>query len=212
MYIKDFMSRPKRITAFSEVGSADGGDGCAVVMIGSYAPVYRGHFDAIGAAATALTAIDRPVGALVFVPNSEDYVRGKLGPNTQWTFGRRVKEILTSDPHPTIPTYVDDVLGSRYSGILNNRVGSSVEEHLGLAASQTLLVVGSDQLPSLEEYLGDDNSHAVCVLRPSHLDDMDRLRSLDWVSNAEALGRLVVTTRADMWNDYSSSQIRATAP
>ena len=52
-------------------------DASGLVMVGSYAPVHDGHFDAMRSAEKRLMAMDDVAGC-VFAPNSDSYVLKKL--------------------------------------------------------------------------------------------------------------------------------------
>jgi nicotinic acid mononucleotide adenylyltransferase len=204
------MTEQKRIIKLSENFSTRDRQGSAVVMVGSFAPVHRGHFDAVKAASAALLERDIPVEALVLTPNSAEYVRRKLGrEHVSWTHERRVEKILEQDPHPHISTYVDDVSGptARHEQI-NNHVPVTLSQRLGFQAYQMYLVVGSDQLPTMEEHLDNELNRAVCVLRPGSIESVKESLTTSWVINAMRSNRLIVTKREDMNTDVSSTAVR----
>ena len=185
-------------------------EGVAVVMVGSFAPVHKGHFDAVHAASTALAGQGNLVESVVLTPNSAEYVERKLPEDHgEWTYERRIHEILGRSPHPHIPTYVDDVSGrlARHEQI-NGYVPVTMRRYLGFTACQTYLVVGSDQLLSMESHLENERNRAVCVLRPGSLDyARDRL-DLPWIAAAVEEGRFVITERENMKTDISSTAVR----
>ena len=184
-------------------------EGNAVVMVGTFAPVHEGHLDAIRAASSALTDRGLVVGSAVLTPNSSEYVQRKLPDDHQtWTFERRVRAILDHEPHPSIPTYVDTISGpAAGTEQINRFVPQTVQQYLGHAASEIYLVVGSDQLPSMEAHLEHGN-RAVCVLRPGNMEEVERQRKLPWVEAAVEEGRFIITGRPNMENDISSTAIR----
>lgn len=204
------MTEQLKINALSDAYSEENRQGNAVVMVGSFAPIHRGHFDAIHAAGSALIGRGIPVESLILTPNSAEYVQNKLPEyHETWTYERRVQKILDQDSHPRIPTYVDDVSGYRakYEQI-NDHVPLTIRRHLGFAANQLYLVVGSDQLLSMESHLEKDESRAICVLRPNNLEEVQQRLELPWVAEAVESRRLIITEREDMENDVSSTAIR----
>lgn len=182
----------------------------AVVMVGSFAPVHRGHFDAISAASDALINTGERVGSIVLTPNSATYVRHKLPEYHKiWTYEQRVQEILTHNAHPIIPTYVDDISGGQVDlEQINHRIPHTMRRYLGITASRTHLVVGSDQLLSIESHMADTESRAICVLRPGHLGSLVTQLHHDWAKKALEGGRLIITDREDMETDISSTTVR----
>jgi nicotinic acid mononucleotide adenylyltransferase len=205
------MSEQLRINPLSDTYRQEERQGNAVIMIGSFAPIHKGHFDAVHAASAALTDRGASVESLILTPNSAEYVQRKLPEyHEEWTYERRVQEILDQAPHPHIPTYVDDVSGriKHEQIILNSRVPLTVRRHLGFKAQQLYLVVGSDQLLSLESHLSVETNRAICVLRPNNLDEMQERLELPWVAAAVESERFIITEREDMENDVSSTAIR----
>ncbi len=208
------MSNQSRINRLSETHTPQTREGTAVVMIGSFAPIHSGHFDAAFSACAALEEREIPVESLVFTPNSAKYVQRKLPDEHEvWTYEHRIQRIVDEAPHPRIATYVDDVSGTadRKELILNGRVPVTIRRHLGFRANQLYLVVGSDQLLSVEAHLKDEINKAVCVLRPGSLDEIDENLRMPWVADAVETNRIVVTRHQDMVNAISSSAIRRAA-
>lgn len=205
------MPNQPRIKRLSETHLPEERDGNAVVMIGSFAPIHSGHFDAAFSACAALEENEVPVESLVFTPNSAEYVRRKLpGEHKTWTYEHRIQRILDEIPHPRVPTYVDDVSGSpeHQELILNSRVPITIRRHLGFRANQLYLLVGSDQLLSVRLHLENTTNKAVCVLRPGCMDEVDENLTIPWISDAVESKRLIVTEHGDMINAISSSAIR----
>lgn len=189
---------------------APSGEDYAVVMVGSFAPVHSGHFDAVDAAYTALQSQERRVGSLVLVPNSAEYLASKFdGKDFGWTYEKRIEKITQQSNRLPIPAYVDNISGvtARHEQI-NAHVPRTLHHHLGLSACQLFFVVGSDQLPSMETHLKSSDSRAICVLRPGNLEGVESYLAQDWAQEATRQTRLIVTERADMINDISSTAIR----
>ena len=206
------MAEISRINTISDVHPESVPQGNAIIMVGSFAPIHRGHFDAIHAASTALLGRGVPVDSLVLTPNSAEYVQRKLPDyHHEWTYERRIQKILEHNPHPHIPTYVDDISGrtARHEEI-NPHVPRTIERYLGHSACQIYLVVGSDQILSMEQHLRDDANRAICVLRPNNLADIKERLEIPWVANAVKSERFIITEREDMDNDISSTAIRKT--
>lgn len=135
------MAEQKRITKLSETLLTGDRMGCAVVMVGSFAPIHGGHLDAVRSASTALLQRNIPVEALVLTPNSTEYVQRKLGNEQgQWTYERRIEKILEQEPHTEITTYVDDISGltARHEQI-NDHVPITLRQHLGLRLINCIL-------------------------------------------------------------------------
>jgi len=191
-------------------------DGSSVVIVGSFAPVHRGHFDAIRAASRAVSEQIEPVGSIILSPNSDEYLARKLrgkGEELSWTYDRRIDAILEqSAPVEGVPTFVDDITG-RYIGLeeINFEVPHTLRHSLGLAANRLFFVTGSDQLPSMQLHLQNPDNRSVCVLRPGHMEALNEQLQQDWVVRAVQEGRYIITEREDMVNDISSTNIRRSA-
>ena len=204
------MTERLRINTLSDTYSEEDRHGSAVVMVGSFAPIHDGHFDAVQAASVALEARGVAVESLILTPNSAEYLEKKLPEDhTEWPYQRRIQAILDRDAHTFIPTYVDDVSGylSRNEEI-NDYVPLTIRRHLGFKACQLYLVVGSDQLLSMESHLSDGVNRAVCVLRPGSLEQVQERLEIPWVAEAVEAERFIITERRDMENDISSTAIR----
>lgn len=191
-------------------------EGSAVVMVGSFAPVHRGHFDAVRAASRAITEHGISVESIILTPNSDPYLLRKMaakGEELTWFYERRIEEIATQDsPFGHIPTFVDDISGARVGlNEINLAVPETIHRHLGIAAEQLYFVTGSDQLQSMQAHLASDINRAVCVLRPGHLERIQEVLRQDWVSQAVNQGRYIITERDDMKTDYSSTNLRSVA-
>lgn len=166
--------------------------------------------DAVQSASAALINRGHSVESLVLVPNSSEYLQNKLAEESdKWPYERRVEYILGRDPHPTIPTYVDDISAClAQEKQINNFVPETIRRHLGFDALQLYLVVGSDQLLSMESHLSDREGKAICVLRPGSMDEVQERLKISWISNATASERLIITERENMEQDVSSTAIR----
>lgn len=204
------MSEQAKINTLSSSSPVGNRQGNAIVMVGSFAPIHKGHFDAVRAASIALSQRGYPVESVVLTPNSPQYVQRKLPEyHRTWTYERRIQEILRSPAVPHISTYVDDVSG-RSAGLeqINDFVPFTIRRHLGFTACQTHLIVGSDQILSVESHLRNETNRAVCVLRPGTQDYAMEQLDRPWVAEAVEEGRFIIAEREDMENDYSSSAIR----
>lgn len=185
-------------------------EGRAVALVGSFAPVHEGHLDALLSAALAVERVDDSVNALTLVPNSSEYVRRKLGDVAGlWRFRPRVDAIMRTSTSFDIPTYVDDISG-RVVGLdqINHIAPLTIEQSLGFDAARTYFVVGSDQLMTMEEHLSGTNNRAVCVERPGRHEEVKQHLQTSWVKEALVSGRFLVTSRANMAHDISSTNIR----
>lgn len=204
------MSEISRIKTLSETLSPDDREGNAVVMVGSFAPIHDGHFDAVHSASAALISRGHSVESLVLAPNSSEYLQNKLAEESnEWPYERRVEYILGRDPHPTIPTYVDDISARlAQEKQINNFVPETIQRRLGFDALQLYLVVGSDQLLSMESHLSEGDGKAICVLRPGSMDEVQERLKISWISDATASERLIITERENMEQDVSSTAIR----
>ena len=189
--------------------------GSTVVMVGSFAPIHKGHFDAVRAAGNALRERDIELDQIVLTPNNHEYLHRKLvEEGSPWTYDRRITEIMSRDtPITDVPTYVDDVSG-RSIGLneINDRVPHTLSRSLGVAAERLYFITGSDQILSMEAHLADPSKRAICVLRPDgKLDIAHTQLALPWARQAIEEGRYIVTEREDMEVDVSSTAIRRTA-
>lgn len=205
MRIKNFnIQRVSKTTLASPV------EDCAVVMVGSFAPVHTGHLDAVDAAYTALCEQGKDIGALIFVPNSEEYISEKFaGTNYGWSYEKRINKIVEQTNRLPVPAYVDDISGSiARQEQINRHVPTTLKRRLGFSAHQLYFVVGSDQLVSMKSHLSDTANNAICVLRPGSIDGVSEQIQDDWAQQAMSENRLIITERADMVNDISSTEIR----
>lgn len=203
------MTEMPKIRALSETVLPEGRQGNAVVMVGSFAPIHDGHFDALHSASNALTRQGALVESLILTPNSEEYLNSKLADESnEWPYERRIKFIRERTPHLVIPTYVDDISGRlAQEKQINNFVPGTIQRQLGFSATQLYFVVGSDQLLSMEEHLT-TNGRAVCVLRPGNMSEVQEQLKIQWLADAAQSDRLIVTERGNMQHDISSTAIR----
>lgn len=202
-----------RIKPLSETLNTDCREGNAVVMVGSFAPIHDGHLDAAHSASAALINRGHSVESLILAPNSSEYLEIKLAEESyEWPYERRVEYILGRDPHPTIPTYVDDISGRlAQEKQINDFVPKTIQRRLGFDALQLYFVVGSDQLLSMESHLSEGDGKAICVLRPGSMQEVQERLKISWVSDATASERLIITERQNMKQDISSTAIRRCA-
>lgn len=203
------MTEMPKIRALSELSLPEARQGSAVVMVGSFAPIHDGHFDALHSASNALTHRGALVESLILTPNSEEYLNNKLADESnEWPYERRINFIRNRIPHLIIPTYVDDVSGRlAKEKQINNFVPGTIQRQLGFNATQLYFVVGSDQLLSMEEHLT-ANGRAVCVLRPGNMDEIQDQMKIRWIAEANQSERLIITERSNMQHDVSSTAIR----
>ena len=185
-------------------------NGRAVVLVGSFAPVHDGHFDALTSAVKAVERHDTFVEAAMLVPNSDAYLTRKLGScASEWPYSKRVKTIACRHPEHEVPTFVDDISGSQIGlGEINLAVPQTIERHLGFTALDTYFIVGSDQLLSMEAHLSGTQNRSVCVLRPGRIDEIKPYLTASWVKESLRAGRLLITTRKNMDTDISSTDCR----
>lgn len=183
-------------------------NGVALVMVGSFAPVHEGHFDAIVSAKKALEDLDERVSVVVMSPNSDSYVLKKVGDETgEWNLARRISEFALIDHRLTVPVFVDDFSGLKTpEKTITEAAIENVKKELGIEACRIVLTVGSDQAHSMKPYL--DNNRAVCVLRPGSSDSMDILNGESWFNDAIKNGRYIITNRENTEVDINSTSIR----
>ncbi len=179
-----------------------------LILVGSYAPVHDGHFDAMRSAERHLLATGSDVAGSVFVPNSDSYVLKKLGnKDSTWSFDRRVSEFLSRDSGTKSLSYVDDITGViPPEKSINESVMDTVSDKLGIKACSLVLVTGMDQIRSMEPHLY--TNRAICVLRPGYKSKLQEVAQDDWFLDAINDERLMLTTRENIEADISSTLIR----
>lgn len=179
-----------------------------LIMVGSYAPVHEGHFDAMRSAERKLAFQGDDVAGNIFAPNSDSYVLKKLQDDDGvWNFSRRVNEFITRDSGTLSRSYVDDVTGNTPpERTISEEVISTVSDQLGLRACNLVLVVGTDQITSMQPHL--ESNRAICVVRPGYRDKLHDVMSQDWFIDATDRGRLLLTSRENVEVDVSSTAIR----
>jgi nicotinic acid mononucleotide adenylyltransferase len=196
-----------KVERLSEAGELPSKDGATLVMVGSFAPVHPGHFDAMSSAKRKLQSIGEKVDAAIFAPNSDSYVSLKLNDiKGEWNFANRVAEFLAHDSLG-VPTYVDDITGSRApERTISEEVIDTISRRLGITACRSVLVVGSDQVASMRPHL--ETNRAICVLRPQFEDHLKINIEEEWLRQAIAEGTYMVTTQEDPELVISSTAIR----
>lgn len=179
-----------------------------LIMVGSYAPVHNGHFDAMRSAERCLLATGGDVGGNVFAPNSDSYVLKKLDDEDGiWNFNRRVSEFLSRNSGTESSSYVDDITGViPPEKSISESVIDTVSDKLGIKACSLVLVVGTDQIRSMESHL--DTNKAICVLRPGYELKLREVAKDDWFLDAISTERLLLTSRENAKVDISSTLIR----
>jgi len=186
-------------------------NGNTLMMVGSFAPVHNGHFDAMESAEKSLIQRGEIVSANVFAPNSDSYVSVKLDDSTGiWNFQRRVNEFRIFESHTRSPAYVDDLTGINPPELsISEEAMSTAALRLGIEACRVILVVGSDQIDSMKPHL--NSNRAICVVRPG-TEAMIRERLEEkWFRDAVGDGSYLMTNRRFIDYDISSTQIRASS-
>jgi nicotinic acid mononucleotide adenylyltransferase len=179
-----------------------------LVMVGSYAPVHEGHFDAMRSAERRLLIEDDDIAGNVFAPNSDSYVLKKLhDTHGIWNFGRRVNEFTARGSGTSSRSYVDDITGLIPPELsISEEVIETVSHRLGIKACNLVLVVGTDQISSMQSHL--DYNRAICVLRPGSEGILQNVITKDWFNEATSENRLLLTSRENIKVDISSTEIR----
>lgn len=206
------MNNIRRISSLETMPSYAGN---ALVVVGSFAPVHDGHFDAVRAAGKALEERGSAVHSVVMAPNSDEYLYRKLQHEAgDWSFERRVQKILAREtPFGDTPTYVDDISGA-YVGLneINQEVPVTLRRVMGLTADRLFFVTGSDQIRSMEAHLAHSANRAICVMRPDGgLSTASQELSQEWAVQAIEEGRYIITDRENMETDISSTAVRRNA-
>lgn len=196
------------ILRLSDIEKPTIGKGVALVMVGSFAPIHRGHFDAMLAAKKAIEDMNEDVSVVAMAPNSDSYVSIKLQDKTgEWNFERRISEFEKIDSQLMIPTFVDDISGLKPpEKTITEEVVKNVQTELGIKACNIVLVVGSDQVESMKPHL--QSNRAVCVIRPGSTDQIKCLDDQVWFVDAVASGRYIITNRKNPYLDIASASIR----
>lgn len=178
-----------------------------LVMVGSYAPVHDGHFDAMRSAEKRLMAMNDVAGC-VFAPNSDSYVLKKLQDDQGvWNFNRRVDEFVTRESGTVSTSYVDNITGlTPPERSISEEVIDTVSYRLGVRACNLVLVVGTDQVASTRPHL--EYNRAICVLRPGSEEILGDVIDEDWFKEATRDSGLLLTSRENVEIDISSTQIR----
>lgn len=196
-----------KVERLSEATELPFNDGSTLVMVGSFAPVHSGHFDAMASAKRTLNDIGDTVNAAIFAPNSDSYVSFKLNDiKGEWSFANRVEEFINCNALD-IPTYVDDITGSRPpERSISDEVIDTATRRLGIEACRTVLVVGSDQVASMRPHLG--TNRAICVIRPRFEDYVKVNIEEEWLRQALADGSYMITHQENPELVISSTVIR----
>lgn len=197
------------ILRLSTTEKLEPGQGTALIMVGSFAPVHEGHFDAMMSAERTMIAKGEDISTLVFAPNSDSYVSTKLNDTDgSWNFQRRISEFMKFDFQFRASAYVDDMTGmTPPEKSISEEVIDTVERQLGIQASKAVLVVGSDQVASMRPHL--ETNRAICVIRPGHINKVLYHSNEDWFKEAVNQGRYILTERQNRVKDINSTEIRA---
>lgn len=196
------------IERLSLASSKAGSEGSTLVMVGSFAPVHYGHIDTMQAATRVVESEIGPVNARVFAPNSDSYVSLKLNDTTGlWGFERRVAEFETIEVSTTQPFLVDDISGRQSpEESISQKVVETISQYLGTEACRVVLVVGSDQIRSMEPHL--ETNVAVCVVRPTYDDIVKPVLEEPWLVEAVNSRRYLITRQEDPDLTVSSTAVR----
>jgi nicotinic acid mononucleotide adenylyltransferase len=178
-------------------------------MVGTFAPVHEGHFDAMRSAERALAARGEDASAVIFAPNSDSYVSVKLeDTDGTWNITNRIAEFLSRDAGTCSQAYVDDISGLKPpERSISKTVTDNVHKQLGITAFNSILVVGSDQIASVRPHL--DNNRAICILRPGYADLVNKHFEEDWFLESVKSGRYILAERENSEVDVNSTCIRA---
>ncbi len=144
----------------------------------------------------------------VFAPNSDSYVLKKLDDKDgTWSFDRRISEFISRNSATESLSYVDDITGSTPpEKSISESVINNVSDRLGISACSLVLVVGMDQVRSMEPHL--DTNRAICVLRPGYESKLQEVAQDDWFIDAVDAKRLLLTSRQNTDIDINSTVIR----
>lgn len=184
------------------------GRGPVLLMVGSFAPPHRGHVAGMAAARRALEADGEAVAGVAYTANSDSYVSTKVDNSTGlWDFDKRVGRFFGLLPSLDIPTFVDDISGSKPPTLtITETAVGNLAARLQIEPARMVVVVGSDQAASMEPHLADNR--AVCVIRPGSITPILDLFKARWFQEAVSSGRYVLTDREDPFENVSSTQIR----
>lgn len=179
-----------------------------LIMVGSYAPVHNGHFDAMRSAERRLLTTGDDIAGNILAPNSDSYVLKKLNDEDGvWNFDRRISEFISRSSGTESVSYVDDITGSKPpEKSISESVIDTVSSRLGIKACRLVLVVGMDQIRSMEPHL--DSNRAICVLRPGYESQLQEVAQDDWFVDAIDTKRLLLISRENTEMDISSTVIR----
>lgn len=183
-------------------------DGLVLAMVGSFAPVHEGHFDAILSAKRAIESLGEHVSALIMSPNSDDYVLKKINDQVgEWNFEHRIQRFIDLKKDLPTPFFVDDISGKeKLECTITESVIKNIKNKLGIVACNVVLTVGSDQIKSMRPYL--KNNRAVCVLRPDNYRIIEDVRHEEWFEEMTSRDQLIITDRENTQEDISSTNIR----
>lgn len=187
-----------------------------MVVMGSYAPMHRGHIDLMEAADKAARASGyTPIGA-VFCLHSEARVRAKIHPvhpNAPVQTETRVMEafkVLPKYLESGTPTFLDTWDATMPGGprsFTDNmiRIVRTLEQ-LEVRWVTPIAVFGSDNAVSMRAFA--QYGHAICVNRPGHEDPGKRIAAEPQMVQAIRSGRVIITDRAPDAPNISSTDIR----
>lgn len=145
------MGRSTSIERLSDSNKYHSSNASGLIIVGSYAPVHDGHFDAMRSAERRLLKDGDDIAGNIFAPNSDSYVLKKLNDKDGvWNFNRRISEFVSRRSGTESVSYVDDITGSKPpEKSISESVIDTVSSRLGIKACSLVLVVGMDQIRSM---------------------------------------------------------------
>lgn len=183
------------------------------VTVGSYAPVHQGHVDMVTAGVNAFLNRGYDVSCAVFSPNRDKHVSTKYQteyPELDMSFNTRIKlmqEFLPGILPNNVRVVIDDVSGQNESKPLAfTQTITSALQQTGLKAKNIGIILGSDNVRSLESHVSRHNT--VCVTRPGYNEQLYAILHRKWVTKALIEGQLIITDRPEGAVTISSTEIR----
>lgn len=184
------------------------GDKIVLLLIGSFAPFHQGHISTMEAAATKLQQEGYEIAAKIFTPNGDTYVVNEKLKDKEWNYNKRIGIICKTLVEERVErSYVDDLSGiGSLKGSITQRAVATVSTVFNISPKQIFVVVGSDQVDSLENILR--NSRCICVLRQGSIMNVISQFSHGWFYQAYKSDKCFVTEKQNPLEDISSTEIR----